>query len=221
MTDFTCTEARDLVAEYSLGILEPALTRRMSEHIAGCMACRHEVDETEGVGDQLLDLIPDAEPPLGFDRAVIAAIGQRPDRRRRHRVFAGVGALAAAVAAVVGVAVTTLTGQHHVRSLELTAVFFQGDRPVGTVYIGGHPAWVNMSVDHAKLTGMVACQLISRNGSVTTIGDFQLVDGSGKWSAPDPAANPQIVGARLIAPDGTVMATASFTATHADEANWR
>ena len=217
MTEFTCTEARDLVAEYSLGILEPELSHRMSRHIATCIACRHEVDETGAVGDELLDLIPDAEPPLGFDRAVIAAIGPRPRHRRHVRVFAGVGALAAGVAAVIGLAVTTLTGQHDVRTVELTAVFHQGDRSVGTVYIGGHPAWVTMSVDHVALTGTVACQLVSRDGTVTTVGDFQLVDGSGKWSAPDPGSNSQIVGARLIAPDGAVMATAKFTATGSDD----
>lgn len=219
MTESSCDEARALVPEYALGILEPALAHRMSAHIATCIACQHEVDETGAVGDQLLDLIPDAEPPLGFDRAVIAAIGRRPGRRRRVRVFAGVSALAASVAAVAGIAVTTLTGQHDVRSVELTAVLHQGTRSVGTVYIGGDPAWVTMSVDHAALTGTVVCQLVSRDGSATTVGDFQLVGGSGKWSAPDPAAYANVVGARLIAPDGTVMATATFTATRADEAD--
>lgn len=221
MTDFSCTEARDLVAEYSLGILEPELAHRMSRHVDTCITCRREVDETGAVGDQLLDLIPDAEPPLGFDRAVIAAIGQRPGRRRHVRVFAGAGALAAAVAAVIGVAVTTLAGQHATRSVELTAVLHQGDRSVGTVYIGGHPAWVTMSIEHATLTGTVTCQLVSRDGSVITVGDFQLVDGSGKWSVPDPTASAQIVGARLIAPDGTVMATATLTGTSAGRSGWR
>lgn len=219
MTDLTCTEARELAAEYSLGILEPELSHRMSRHTATCIACRHEVDETGAVGDQLLDLIPDAEPPLGFDRGVIAAIAQRPGPRRHARVFAGVGALAAGVAAVIGLAVTTLTGQHDVRSVELTAVFHQGNRAVGTVYIGGHPTWVTMSVEHTAMTGTVACQLVSRDGSIITVGAFQLVDGSGKWSAPDPVAGAPVVGARIIAPDGTVVATATLTTSRADEAD--
>lgn len=212
MTELSCAEARSLVVEYALGILEPALVRKMSRHTAACTACRHEVAETAAVGDQLLDLIPDAEPPLGFDRTVITMIGQRPERKRHVRVLAGAAALAAAIAAVVGISLTALTGQHHTRPVEMTAVFYQGGQPVGTVYIGGHPAWVTMSVHHATLTGTVGCQLVSRDGSATSIGDFQLVDGSGKWSAPDPAASSKIVGARLIAPDGTVMATATFTA---------
>lgn len=213
MTDLSCAEARDLVAEYALGLLEPPLAHQMSRHVIGCIACRREVDEIGAIGDQLLDLIPDAEPPLGFDRAVIASIGQRSKPRGHRRLLAGAAALAAAVAATVGLSVANLSGgRHQPQRAELTAVLREGSRPVGTVYVGGNPAWITMSVDHVALTGTVTCQLVARDGSSITVGDFQLVDGSGKWSAPEAVATSELVGARLVAPDGTVMATATFSA---------
>ncbi|HVA75039.1 MAG TPA: hypothetical protein VNF71_10805 [Acidimicrobiales bacterium] len=179
---------------------------------SSCTACRYEVDETGAVGDQLLDLIPDAEPPLGFDRSVLAAIGHRSEGSRRFRLVTAAAALAAAIAGVIGFAVTDLTGpSRHLEPAELTAVLHQGERSVGTVYVGGHPTWVTMNVDHAALTGTVTCQLVARDGTVITVGDFQLVEGSGKWGAPDPQTTSELVGARLIGPDGKVMATATFT----------
>jgi hypothetical protein len=47
---------------------------------------------------------------------------------------------------------------------------------------------------------------------VTTIGSFQLADGFGAWGSPDPGNLGPLHGARLVAPNGMVLATATFGA---------
>jgi hypothetical protein len=94
----------------------------------------------------------------------------------------------------------------------VAAAFEAGGRDVGSVYIGGSPAWIIMTVHQAPANGNVSCQLIERDGKVTTVGTFWLVDGSGTWRAPDPAPATTPTGARLIGPSGTVIATAQFKA---------
>ncbi len=60
--------------------------------------------------------------------------------------------------------------------------------------------------------GIVKCQLVGKDGRITTVGSFRLKDGYGSWGSSYAAANGSLAGARLITPDGTVLATASFSA---------
>jgi hypothetical protein len=50
----------------------------------------------------------------------------------------------------------------------------------------------------------------SGDGHITTVGSFRLTDGRGYWGSPVPATQGSLTGARLVGPDGTVLATASF-----------
>jgi hypothetical protein len=59
----------------------------------------------------------------------------------------------------------------------------------------------------------VICQLEARGGRIITIGSFRLDGGYGAWGSPDPVAAGNVTGARLTSMNGTVLATASFTAT--------
>lgn len=83
---------------------------------------------------------------------------------------------------------------------------------VGQVfYYTGLPGWLYMSVDLGSGSGSVTCQLVGKDGRVTTIGSFQLADGKGAWGSPDPGNLGELSGARLVAPNGTVLATGTFT----------
>ena len=53
------------------------------------------------------------------------------------------------------------------------------------------------------------CQLVGKDKHVTTVGSFTLTDGYGSWGSPD-FADGSLRGARLVAPDGTVLAIATF-----------
>lgn len=82
---------------------------------------------------------------------------------------------------------------------------------VGKVFVyQGNPRWLYMSVDMGPSDGTVTCQVVGTDGRVTTIGSFQLADGYGAWGSPDPGYLGALRGARLVAANGTVLATATF-----------
>lgn len=209
MSELTCAEVQEAVTEYALGILPSTEAREVADHLAVCPACRLQVEQIRVVGEKLLDLVPDAEPPLGFDRKVMA--GMRPRRRGRTLLVAGSLAAAAAVAIILGLVALTghRNGPHTDR---LAAQLRQGGQVVGSVYVDGTPPWVSMTVRNAGLTGTVTCQLVMSTGSAVTVGEFEVVNGRGAWSAPDPAGGSHPVAARVLAPDGKVLATATFPA---------
>jgi predicted anti-sigma-YlaC factor YlaD len=210
MNSLTCAEVQEAATEYALGILPADEARVVSAHLLACPDCRREVDDMRRTGELLLELIPGTEPPLGFDHKVLNRIV--PRRRRLHLAFL-TAAAAAVVAAAIAAAVTLGGTHHHARSAEVTAAFqAAGGRDVGSVYIGGSPAWIWMTVHQASSTGTVSCQLIEPGGKITTVGTFELVDGSGTWKAPDPAPAITPTGARLIGSGGAVIATAHFKA---------
>ena len=77
------------------------------------------------------------------------------------------------------------------------------------VYMGTTP-WVYMSVDMGSGDAFVTCEVVGENGQVTVIGSFQLSDGYGSWGSQDPGSLGTVSGARLVAANGTVLASATF-----------
>lgn len=218
----TCAEVRDAAAEFALDILEPQERSLIAAHLVRCPACRAEVDSMAAIGSRVLELLPGTEPPLGFDQRVLARVGagaktgRRGRRRFPPRPVRLVGGLAAAVAAVV-LLVGSISlgwfdhdgGSTTTRAL-LTADLVQSGRSVGEVYAYADPAWLDMTVTGVQGAEKVTCELVGKDGKVTSVGSFDLVDGSGKWGAPDPGGFTGVAGARLVDRSGRVLATATF-----------
>lgn len=112
-------------------------------------------------------------------------------------------------------------------------------RPVGRIFAyTGSPGWVYMSVhlgrdgsgsdsqagDESEAAGSregypeagkVRCRLERTDGTSVHIGEFSLDDaGRGYWGAPTRVDPATVSGARLLAADGSVLATAHFDARH-------
>jgi hypothetical protein len=206
VTEATCDMVRDSAAEYALGILPSEDRAGVARHLMKCPDCRREVDQLTVIGDDLLSLVPDAEPPLGFDRRVLSAVGSPSRRRLKTWIAAGAGA-AAAAAAIAVVAVPRHSVHHYT-----TASLVADGRIIGSVRAEGHPPWVWVTVDGAGASGRVTCDLMESNGTVDPMGSFDLVNGSGSWGAPEPAGAGTITAARLVAADGHVVAVANFRA---------
>jgi hypothetical protein len=88
-------------------------------------------------------------------------------------------------------------------------------RLVGQVFVDdegflGSPGWVYVSVEDAGGHGTVVCQLLGRDGRVTTIGSFALDGGYGYWGSPESMRGTTVAGARLLRADGQVLASATF-----------
>jgi hypothetical protein len=83
---------------------------------------------------------------------------------------------------------------------------------VGDIFLySGTQRWLYMSVELGGGDESVTCQVVGTDGQVTTIGTFSLAGGYGGWGSPDPGNAGTLRGARLVAANGTVLATATFT----------
>ena len=83
---------------------------------------------------------------------------------------------------------------------------------IGTVFLhGGSQPWLYMAIDTGPGNSTVVCQLHERDGQIITVGSFQLASGYGSWGSPEPDQAAAITSIRLKSPDGTIVATATFT----------
>ncbi|MEV6316193.1 hypothetical protein [Streptomyces sp. NPDC051776] len=234
----TCEELRNgLGTELALGIL-PAQERGAAiAHLDHCPGCREHIEQLTLAADGLLGLLPGSEPPVGFEKRVLGRLevpGKRQRlQRRRHRLrlAAAAAAIAAAFgfggwaigAATVGSPTPTASApstQHALLQADLTS---SGQR-VGEIFAHpGSPGWIYMSVDLDDYdssgygqaptpTGKVTCQLARTDGTTTDVGTYTLKDGHGYWGGPAPVDADTVSGARLVAEDGAVLATAHFDA---------
>ncbi|MER8047082.1 hypothetical protein [Streptomyces sp. NPDC094032] len=235
MSGVECERLRELGAELALGVL-PALERAEAvAHLDRCPECREYVEQLTAVGDGLLGLLPEAEPPVGFESRVVATLApaqaptsaptqaRAPRRYRLRRLRLAAAAVAAALACgfggwavgtVVESAPAVSTHPGHPGLFE-AALMSPAGHEVGQVFAHsgrtGQPGWVSMSVDlEGGGHGPVRCVLVAADGSSTELGSFALKDGYGYWAAPAQLGPAAPTGVRLLGTDGTVLATANF-----------
>src|SRR5215207_4973459 len=118
-----CEALREPLAELALGIASGEQRARVLEHAGGCQSCRRLLGELALVGDELLQLAPEHEPPAGFELRVLERLAQ-PRRRAlaarvglRGRRAAALTAVAAAVASGGAAAAGVLVATHDRRQL--------------------------------------------------------------------------------------------------------
>ena len=83
MDDMSCEEFAEVAAELALGVLTGRERARALAHLDGCESCREQVRELTMAQDELLALLPSAQPPAGFESRVLeriglTALGQQP-----------------------------------------------------------------------------------------------------------------------------------------------
>ncbi|MFF7238691.1 zf-HC2 domain-containing protein [Streptomyces collinus] len=119
--DATCEHVREAGAELALGVLPGRERAAALAHLDRCADCREYVGELCAVGDKLIGLLPDREPPLGFEsrmareiardaaahearHAHAAGAAQRGVRVRARRARLRVASIAAVLAIAFGFA---------------------------------------------------------------------------------------------------------------------
>ena len=228
----SCAEFHDSAAELALGVLTGRERAEALAHLDHCEACREHVRQLTMTGEQMLGLLPTAEPPAGFetrvmDRLGLAASAPRPLRHRGWRPAWGHGfsprrvlAAAAVVVAVLGAALGGW-GLHATATPAASSALTTGKliatddhSQVGQVFVyNGETRWMYMSVDLESGNDTVICQLVGADGHITTVGSFRLADGYGSWGSPAWTGDGAPIGARLVTANGTVLATATISAT--------
>jgi len=164
------------VEELALGHVAEPDRSALLDHAGGCARCAGELAEVLAVTDQLLELAPQVEPPVGFEQRVAAVPVAVPGRRRRRSAW-----LVAAAAA--GLALVYLPGVvRGDRPLTVEAAVLDADGdPAGTITIE-EDELVLMLDGEAHWPGTWSCEL--RDGErwvrVGTWTAADVVDGA--WS---------------------------------------
>jgi Putative zinc-finger len=179
----TCAEVLDRAPELALGILPARERAAAMAHLQDCSSCREQVRQYVRAADGLLELVPPAEPPAGFETRVLRRLGLRPaeprprsPRRFLRRAALTAAAAATAFAAAIGgwviaqpagetVPAVTAPGAHPGDQLSAAALTLPGPtgapdhtagRTIGRAFaFGGNPPWVYVSVDSDQLAGRI------------------------------------------------------------------
>jgi hypothetical protein len=220
-----CAEFAEVAAELELGVLTGRERADAVGHLDHCAACAAGIRQLTVV-EQLIGLLPTSEPPLGFETRVMERLGfavprprsplhwRQPEPGHRARRMLAAAAVVVAGAGLGGrwlhVAIAAPPGPAF-SSAALLSADHQNEGEV--VVYKGEPRWMYVAVHLGTGSGVVICQLEGAGGRFTTMGSFRLTDGHGSWGSPGWVAQGTPVGARLLASDGTVLATATFPKT--------
>ena len=186
----TCEIARERIPELALGLLDGAERAEVLLHVHGCARCQTVLDDFNGVADLLALSAPEAEPPPGFDRRVLAAMrsARRVDRQRFRRRALAIGAVAAA-AAILSVAVVRIVDAGRAGDeasspmLRTAPMIGGGGLTVGRVVASSStPASVVVTVDYALPDGEYGLRVQTATGSVARgVGTITVSGGGGTW----------------------------------------
>ena len=110
MPDHVAPHPHPDLAGYVLGALDPGETAAFEQHLAGCDACRAEVDDLQGLPELMDRAAPPIEVPPGLRERTFAAVEQAAGARRRAPLLRLVAVAAALVVALLGGVVVSQLG---------------------------------------------------------------------------------------------------------------
>lgn len=225
MSEMTCAEFRTLSAEFALGVLEARERALAVAHLERCAECREQMSELAEIADELAALAPLVEPPNGFESRVLKAL--RTTRReqaampwRRRAPFIAMAAAVLLVAGFGGWALrgTGKAGQSVVHAQLTAAELESSHRVVGEVVISRSGSWVSMAVDLHQQNVWATCEVVTKGGQAVVVGSFRIVHGHGYWAAP--LHGPMTIdGARLVAYNGSTLASSTFSSVRVSRTN--
>ena len=194
-----CEQVRDLAPELALGIAEGEERDAALRHLSGCSGCRQLVSELSLVGDELLQLAPAHDPPVGFESRVLTEVTKPPRRRTIQPLARRWQWLATAAAAVV-----------------LAAPLQGAQGRVGTVFgYQGQPSWVMVTLQPpTRDEDRFQVQAVTRDGRYLPLGDAVLGGAKGTWGGQLPVDLSAVRELRFVGSDGRPTLTATFDTTN-------
>jgi hypothetical protein len=214
----TCEQTRSLASELALGITDGAERAQAIEHLARCADCRRAVAELSEVTDELLLLVPEREPPVGFESRVLMRVKPAPAnlrRRRRARRALAVLAPAAVTAAIATVVVLSATsddrrlaGQYraalaaaHGTSFEAARLHAPANLPAGVVYAyRGAPSWIFLYLDRAHRSTRYRTELAMTSGRRVRMPSLRIDPATGSGGQSIRVDLHDVVSVRLVGP---------------------
>jgi hypothetical protein len=224
----TCAAAQAMAPDLALGVLEGTERGEALAHVARCSACRAHVQGLADVVDRLLAVAPEAEPPAGFESAVIERIAEEGERRtsgRRHRRRVAAFAAAAVVLLLLGLGAGLAVGAGDgangsdgstlaTASMESPAgeqvgeVWRYGDDGDAVVFVSV-PAWADVDVVE-PMGRRYTLRLELEGGDTVEVGDFALGGGVSSWGVSTRVDSAQIVAVSVVDDTGHVWCTGHF-----------
>jgi hypothetical protein len=230
-----CEQVGELAPEFALGIAAGEDRDAAVRHLSGCPACRQLVTELSGVGDELLLLAPERQPPLGFESRVLTAVAEPPPPRGlralprgwlpRGRRWVAVAAAAVLAAAIGAGSVLVATAGDRQLAQGYRAVLSQGQGStfaaaplqgsqgrVGTVFgYQGQPSWMVVTVQPwAADQGQLQVQALTRDGRYLALGKAVLGGGNRAWGGQIPVDLSAVHQLRFVRSDGQTAFAATF-----------
>ena len=228
MIGISCERVRDLAAEAALGVLDTEERDAVLTHLETCPACRELVDSHVRVGDSLLSALPETDVPADVAAAIRrdapsappapAAPNTMPEAPRAHRFAVGrVLLLAAAVVLVVaGAAALAIdrSGDDQTAAAAPGVIVAPSGEAAGAVrFTSGASPWIYMDIDGQIADGSYRCVVVLADGSTVDVGAIDVAGGAGSWDGPIDVDPSTITGVKVVATDGTVVATADVAAS--------
>ncbi len=229
MTDMDCAAFGAAAAELALGILTGPDRSAALDHMDRCASCQAEMASLVAAADRLLDLIPARGAPAGFESRAAAAFRQSGLRQAASRCRAGTArgklaawrwragaaAAAAAAAGLLGIGlheIATTPAEPAYRSAAVAALRTPAGARAGEVVVTGAPRpWLVMIVNAGAVPGRYYCYLRVSSGRQEFAGAFRVDPDGGAWVVWLPLADRHLIGARLVGPGGTEIASATFS----------
>ena len=215
MAELTCQQCRELATELALDVLLCHERADALAHLECCASCQDTVSALTVTADRLVELLPAAEPPAGFEQRVISTLAPRTRRWWWIPAAAGLVAVALAGGWILGYSndngepadVDAQAGERTVMYAPLTTAEHQ----IGNAYVyPGTPSWIYLSLDGGTASNTVHCDVVRQDGSAVRVGTFPLNHGHGAWGGPAPVDGTTLATARLTDGRGTTLATAHF-----------
>jgi hypothetical protein len=228
VSEMDCAAFQDAAAELALGMLTGPDRAAALKHTERCASCQAEVASLAAAADRLLDLVPARGAPDEFESRMAAAFRQTVPGQaaQRHRGKAARGKLArwrrrasiAAAAAAAGALgfglyqIGTPPQQPAYSGTEMAALRTPAGARTGEVVVTGAPQpLLVMVVNPGAAPGWYHCYLRTSGGWQAFAGAFHVGRDGGVWVSRLPIPSRDLAGARLVGPDGTEIASATFT----------
>jgi anti-sigma-K factor RskA len=222
MPESNCTECLELAPELALNALTGRERAQALAHLDECCRCREMVSALTSTADELLTLVPEAEPPPGFAGRVLAAVTPAaPAAARRSRwpmataasllslSLVGAGWLAGSAGPANG---PTQGGGPGTRSV-LYAPLTNQSQEVGQAYLEpDQPSWVYLSLSaNVRTNANLRCTLTDPDGTSASLGTFPLDHGRRAWTIPVSLQRDGKIVATVTDEAGRVIGSANFT----------
>lgn len=196
-----------MAPELALGVLDGSQRADALAHVTGCAACRAYLGDLSRTADSLLLAGPEAEPPAGFEAAVLHRLLPAPTGwAARLRPLA-----AAAVVIGIALGLGVYAGRESAPTAPVTAgalrsapLISRSGREVGAVYLhqDDRESWCFVSITAPRHEGVYDVAATLRDGRVIAIERFAVKDGKGSYGRTLDVPATDIVAMTMVSTDG-------------------